>query len=58
MSDQNKIYEEVAINCSQYCLAAVTTLSKMSVTETMLNAKSCLNCSHFSEEECHCCLDL
>ncbi len=40
MSDQNKIYEEVAINCSQYCLAAVTTLSKMSVMETMQNVRA------------------
>ena len=40
MSDQNKIYEEVAINCSQYCPCGRDHSVKMSVTETMLNARA------------------
>ena len=58
MSDQNKIYEEVAINCSQYCPCGRDHSVKNVSNGDDAICESCLNCSHFSEEECHCCLDL
>ena len=47
MSDQNKIYEEVAINCSQYCPCGRDHSVKNVSNGDDAKCESCLNCSHF-----------
>ena len=58
MENQNKVYQEVAEECSQYCPCGCDHSVKNVSTGDDTKAPSCLNCKHFSVSEQHCQLDL
>ncbi len=58
MENQNKVYQEVAEECSQYCPCGWDHSVKNVSTGDDTKAPSCLNCKHFSVSEQHCQLDL
>ncbi|MDD3184890.1 MAG: hypothetical protein PHD70_03105 [Anaerostipes sp.] len=57
MSNQNKLYEEVAQSCSEYCPCGCDNSVKNVSNGNDSKGCSCLNCSHFDSNH-HCSLDL
>ena len=53
MENQNKVYQEVAEECSQYCPCGCDHSVKNVSTGDDTKAPSCLNCKHFSVSEQH-----
>lgn len=47
MKNQNKVYQEVAEECSQYCPCGCDHSVKNVSTGDDAKAPSCLNCKHF-----------